>query len=139
MRNLRGSRMASTIMVDVDKQVEYWRQGADEDWHVAAKLVKDGSSRHGLFFAHLALEKVLKGLVCRHTGDLPPRIHNLVRLSELASLKPDSQQTDLLAEMNQFNLEGRYPESFALAPSTEEAARFLAQSQEVMAWLIQQF
>jgi HEPN domain-containing protein len=128
-----------TIMLDVNKQIEYWRQGADEDWHVAAKLVKDGSGRHGLFFAHLALEKVLKGLVCRRTQDVPPRIHNLMRLSELAGLAPNDDQMELLADMNQFNLEGRYPESYALAPSPEEAARYLARSQEVLAWLTQQF
>jgi HEPN domain-containing protein len=55
-----------------------------EDWEVAVKLVKDGKSQHGLLFAHLALEKVLKALVCRHTHEIPPRIHNLTRLSELA-------------------------------------------------------
>lgn len=73
-------------MLDSGKQVDYWRQGADEDWEVAVKLVTDGKSRHGLFFAHLALEKMLKALVCRHTRDVPPRIHNLTRPSELAGL-----------------------------------------------------
>ncbi len=126
-------------MFDVDRQVEYWRQGANEDWHVAAKLVEDGSTRHGLFFAHLALEKMLKALVCRRTRDLPPRIHNLMRLSQLAGLEPDSRQIDLLAEMNQFNLEGRYPEAITPVPGLEEAARYLARSQEVLAWLTQQF
>lgn len=126
-------------MFDVDRQAEYWRQGADEDGHVAARLVEDGSSRHGLFFAHLALEKMLKALVCRRTRDVPPRIHNLVRLSQLAGFEPDSRQIDLLAEMNQFNLEGRYPETFAPVPGPEEAARYLARSQEVLAWLTRQF
>jgi len=40
--------------------------------------------RHGLFLANLALEKALKALVCKATRDLAPRIHNLVRLAELA-------------------------------------------------------
>lgn len=90
--------MSCTIMFDVDKQVDYWRRGADEDWEVAAKLVGDGRRRrrHGLFFAHLALEKMLKALVCRRTHDVPPRIHNLIRLGKLAGLEPDSDQIDLL-------------------------------------------
>ncbi len=71
-------------MMDVEKQIEHWRQGSAEDWEVAIKLVEDGKSRHDLFFAHLALEKILKALVCRQTRDVPPRIHNLSRLSELA-------------------------------------------------------
>ena len=131
-------RISHTIMFDVDRQVGYWRRGADEDWEVAARLVRDGSGRHGLFFAHLALEKMLKALVCLRTRDVPPRMHNLVRLGELAGLKPDSRQGDVLADMNQFNMEGRYPE-FHAPPSPEEAASYLARSQEVLAWLTRQF
>lgn len=126
-------------MVDIEKQVDYWRQGADEDWEVAVKLVRDGKSRHGLFFAHLALEKMLKALVCRHIRDVAPRIHNLTRLSELAGLKPDARQVDTLAEMNQFNTEGRYPQSLMPPPSRAEAAEYVAESEELLAWLTRQF
>ncbi|OHB68151.1 MAG: hypothetical protein A2Y77_12435 [Planctomycetes bacterium RBG_13_62_9] len=125
-------------MFDVEKQIEYWRQGSSEDWDVAVRLVKDGRSRHGLFFAHLALEKILKAIVCRRTEDIPPRIHNLTRLCELADLKPDSRHADVLADMNQFNIEGRYPESSMPQPSPQEATEYIARSQEILAWLIQQ-
>jgi HEPN domain-containing protein len=127
------------IMVDVERQIDYWRQGSSEDWEVAVGLVKDGKSRHGLFFAHLALEKLLKALVCRYTRDIPPRIHNLTRLSELAGLKPDDRQADVLADMNQFSLEGRYPESGTPPPGAKEAMKYIERSQEVLAWLIRQF
>ena len=125
-------------MVDVERQIDYWRQGSREDWEVAVKLVNDGKSRHGLFFAHLALEKILKALVCRHTQDVPPKIHNLTRLSELAGLKPDARQVRVLAAMNQFNLEGRYPESYTAQLSPEKAAEYIARAQEVLTWLTQQ-
>jgi len=126
------------MMMEVEKQMGYRRQGSAEDGEVAVKLVKDGKSRHGLFFAHLALEKILKGLVCRHTHDVPPKIHNLTRLSELAGLKLDDQQADVLADMNQFNLEGRYPESYAPQLSLKEATEFMTRSEEVLAWLTRQ-
>lgn len=100
--------MVNQIMLNVDGQINYWRRGSEEDWEVAVKLVTDGKSRHGLFFAHLALEKAIKALVCRHTRDVPPRIHSLTRLAERAGLQPDDRQADVLADMNQFNLEGRY-------------------------------
>jgi len=125
-------------MVDVEKQIDYWRQSSDEDWEVAVKLVRDGKSRHGLFFAHLALEKMLKAIICRRTRDIPPRIHNLTRLGELAGLKPDDRQADALADMNQFNMEGRYPEFYTPQPSFEEATEYIARSQEILTWLIQQ-
>ena len=69
-------------MFDIGKQIAYWRDGAAEDWRVAQDLIKRRKVRHGLFFAHLALEKLLKALVCRRTQDLAPRIHSLVRLAE---------------------------------------------------------
>ena len=125
-------------MIDVERQVDYWRQGSAEDWEVAVKLVRDGNSRHGLFFAHLALEKMLKGLVCRRTHEVPPRIHNLTRLSESAGLKLNDQQADVLADMNQFNLEGRYPEFYGIQLSPKEATEFMARSEEVLTWLTRQ-
>jgi hypothetical protein len=54
-------------MVDIEKQVVYWRLSAAEDWDVAEALVERGNPRHGLFFAHLALEKNAKGTSqCTH-------------------------------------------------------------------------
>lgn len=123
-------------MVDVAKHVAYWRQGAQEDADVARQLVDAGRLRHGLFFAHLALEKALKAVICQRSGDLAPRIHNLVRLAEVAGVNLDNPQLDLLAEMNQFNLEGRYP-GVALSPPTAEAARdFMLRSEGFLQWLI---
>jgi len=125
-------------MVDVERQIDYWRQGSAEDWEVAVKLVKDGKSRHGLFFAHLALEKMLKAIICSHTHDVPPKIHNLTRLGELAGLKLDARLARSLVAMNQFNLEGRYPEPYTSQLSPEKATEYIARSQEVLTWLTQQ-
>jgi HEPN domain-containing protein len=73
-------------MIDIERQVGYRQSGAREDWTVARELVDAGRVRHGLLFAHLALEKALKALVSRYSCDLPPRIHNLARLVELAGV-----------------------------------------------------
>ena len=124
-------------MIDIDKQIVHWRDGAKEDIEVARELVARGRNRHGLFLAHLALEKVLKAHVCRHTRDLAPRIHSLVRLAELASITPNKKQLDTLAEMNAFNLEGRYPETLAPPPTPAESQGYLRQVEEVFQWLIQ--
>ena len=48
----------------------------------------------------------MKAHVCHHIKDLAPRMHNLVRLAELAELQLDEKQIDVLAEMNAFNIEG---------------------------------
>jgi len=124
-------------MIDIKKQVAYWREGAAEDWAVASDLVNRGNIRHGLFFAHLALEKVLKAHVCVKTLNAPPRIHNLVRLAETAGLALAADQLDTLADMNEFAIEGRYPGTLPSPPAAEEARAYLARSEEVLKWLSQ--
>ncbi len=122
-------------MVDMVKQIRYWRNGAEEDWAVARELIERDKIRHGLFIAHLCLEKTLKALVCRNTGELAPRIHNLVRLSEAAGLKLSEAQIDLLAEVNEFNIEGRYPEMLLPPPTSKEADSYISRIDEVLQWL----
>ena len=125
-------------MIDIDKQVAYWRDVADEDWVVACSLIRQQHTRHGLFFAHLALEKAIKAHVCRVTRDLAPRTHNLVRLAEVASLRMSDEQIDVLAEFNAFSLEGRYPEQLSAPPTAAEAMDGLERAEPVYAWLMQQ-
>ena len=126
-------------MIDIDKQINFWRNSADEDWDVARDLVHRNRIRHGLFFAHLALEKALKAHVCYVTQDIAPRLHNLVRLAELAKLDIQPVQRDILAEMNSFNIEGRYPDSLSPPPSQDEARHYMTQTEEVFQWLISMF
>jgi HEPN domain-containing protein len=125
-------------MFDIEKQVAYWRDSAVEDLQVAHDLIKRQRTRHGLFFLHLALEKLLKALVCRQTQDLAPRMHNLIRLAELAGISLDETQVDTLSEINAFNLEGRYPDALTPLPSLSEAKGYLREAEEVYRWLMSQ-
>jgi HEPN domain-containing protein len=122
-------------MIDVEKHAAYWREGAQEDWAVAQSLVKGGHARHGLFFAHLTLEKALKALVVTATRDLPPRIHNLLRLAEIAGLSISTEQRSLLAELNSHHIEGRYPDLMTPEPTAEEIASAMNGTQVMVLWL----
>lgn len=122
-------------MVDVQKHIDHWIEGAAEDLTVAQQLIEGGRHRHGLFFVHLALEKGLKARVCRNTQDMAPWIHNLVRLADLGGLSPTPEQLDLLAEVNAFNIEGRYPDLLGPSPSAAEARRYLTLVKEFLEWL----
>ena len=125
-------------MIDVQKQVAYWRNSASEDWQVAHELIRIGRTRHGLFFVQLALEKLLKAHVCLRKQDLAPRIHNLVRLAEIAGLEITSHQMDILAEISAYNLEGRYPDMALPLPTQSDALTSLSQAKEVLSWLMSQ-
>lgn len=82
-------------MVDVPKQIQYWRTSSDEDFDAAQSLLEKGHFRHSLFFAHLAIEKMLKAHVARQTKDIPPRIHNLIRPAEIAELSLEPKRVFL--------------------------------------------
>jgi HEPN domain-containing protein len=124
---------------DIQKQIDYWRNGSQEDWEVAGELVEHGRTRHGLFFAHLALEKILKAHVCRATNDLAPKIHNLARLAQLTGLSfPETQQI-FLARFDQYQLEGRYPDKLPQPLKIDEAKQELEKAEEILQWLINQF
>lgn len=126
-------------MVNIDKQVEHWRVGAEEDLAVALQLVSQGTIRHGLFFAHLSLEKILKAHICQTTNNLAPQTHNLSRLAAIADLSLTDVNRDLLAIVNGYNIEGRYPALFLPLPSPAEAAEKMKNIQELFEWLKQKF
>ena len=125
-------------MVDITRQIAHWRDGAREDWQVAAELLENGRVRQALFFMHLALEKALKSHVCRHTGDLAPHTHNLIRLAEISCLEISPEQTDTLADMNEFAMAGRYPDTVGPLPTRDDAKELQAKAREVFQWLIRQ-
>lgn len=130
--------LSDGALVDIAKQIEYWRESAVEDFEAARVLITSGRYRHGLFFAHLSIEKLLKACICKVTGDVAPRFHNLVRLAEIAKLELSDEILDILAEMNAYNLEGRYPVPFLPNITEQEAQRCMAKSEEVIQWLTQQ-
>lgn len=122
-------------MIDVQKQIEYWRKGAEEDFPVGLRLVRDGRTRHGLFFIHLALEKIIKAHVCRTIGDLAPRSHNLARLVELSGVPCSVADAQFLSDMNKHNIQGRYPESYEDLPDPAEIETILTESERIYTWL----
>lgn len=121
--------------MDVKRQVEYWRSGSVEDFAAADSLAGQ-HPRHALFLGHLALEKALKAHVTRNTGGVPPRIHDLLRLAELAGLTVAPEQRTFLARFQQYCLAGRYPDMQRGQPEPAAVAADLAHAREMHTWLL---
>ena len=49
--------------------------------------------------------------------------------------KVSDDRKDVLADINAFSLEGRYPESYAVLPSKDEAESIIRKAGEVYLWL----
>ena len=57
------------------------------------------------------MEKTLKAtFVAKKENTVPPTTHNLVKLAELSGLELSEEQRVFLDEVNEFNLEARYPD-----------------------------
>ena len=125
-------------MVDVSKQIDYWRTSSDEDFAAAQSLLEKDHLRHSLFFAHLAIEKMLKAHVMRQTKEIPPRIHNLIRLVELAKLKLDEERKGFLREFGVYQLEGRYPDSVQMPVDSGFVRDEITKARDMLTWLKKQ-
>jgi len=108
---------------------------AEEDWEVANQLIASDKIRHGLFFLHLSLEKILKAHVCHNTKDIAPRVHNLISLSELSGISFEQRQTEFLSEINPFNNEGCDHEMWRVVPSREEDDKLIQKVKVIYEWL----
>lgn len=127
-------------MFNIEKHIFHWREGAQEALDAADDLInKDRRILFGLFFVHLALEKIIKALFLHVKKEMPPRIHNLVRLAEMAELVMDDQTRKILAEVNEFNIEGRYSDLLIPPPSLEEARNYLRRAKGAFEWLTKLF
>ncbi|NKQ35282.1 MAG: HEPN domain-containing protein [Chloroflexi bacterium] len=124
-------------MIDVDKQIAYWRNSSLEDWEVAQELITLERTRHGLFFAHLSVEKMLKAHICQQSKELPPKIHNLLVLGEKANLPLSNRQKIFLGRFDQYQIEGRY--ATTLLTALVKARQEMAEAAEFLQWLIKQF
>lgn len=88
--------------------IGHWCRISEEKWKTVEVLMKTERYADALFFSHLALELLLKGLVVLHTKEQAPYIHDLPRLAYLAGLEPDEEQKKQLEIITTFNVEGRY-------------------------------
>lgn len=91
-------------------QIDYWLNNSKRKIKTMKALYASKRYDDCLFFGHLILEYALKALVVQNTKEIPPKIHNLPRLAEIANLSLDTEDTVLLVEANEFNMEARYPE-----------------------------
>jgi len=122
-------------VINIETQIGHWRDSSLEELEVARVLIAKKHVRQGLFWAHLTLEKMLKAHVCKQTRDLAPRIHNLVRLSELAGLELAEDDLRFLGLLNGYNLEGRYSEHLGPVPELKQAKGILRRVEEMLPWL----
>jgi HEPN domain-containing protein len=124
--------------IDVERVSAFWPTEADEALQVAGHLVEKADYSYALFFGHLAIEKLLKGLHAARVRKHAPRIHNLHRLARSANLEVDQKHADAPITVTAFNLEARYPDigsRFREKCTPEYTAQQMVSIKELFGWL----
>ena len=81
---------------------------------------------------------MLKALIAKRTAQLPPRLHNLMRLAQLAGVNAKSEDALLLRELTAYYVQSRYPEEVeAMGAEVDRAMAqdTLARSEGIIEWL----
>lgn len=68
--------------------------------------------------------------------DFAPKMHELLYLLSKANLKSSEDTKDFLGTINDFNLEGRYPENFLEIPNNNDVYVLLKKTKECVEWLV---
>ena len=125
-----------------DEIVKYWLGASDSDFDLAHNLFDNGRFSYCLFFIHLSVEKLLKGLVVFNTSNPAPYEHNLVRLAEATGISYSEEQLDLLTDVTTFNIKGRYDDyknQFYKTATREYTEKYLTQAEQLISWLKKHF
>ncbi len=95
----------------IEDHIWYWLESAEHDWDTAENLFLAGKYDWCLFIGHLVLEKTLKAVFVQDNDNkFPPKTHNLLKLAENTKLELTEERKIFLDEINDFNLEVRYPQ-----------------------------
>ena len=124
--------------INIKKVIDFWNESAQRSFETAEFLFKGNKYADCLFFCHLAIEKILKGLVAKETKTHAPYSHNLVDLAGLANLPLNEQKTSHLMEITGFNIAGRYDDymlGFYKKCNRAYAEKYFKISKEIYLWL----
>lgn len=121
---------------------EFWKKTADDDWDTANVLVTAQKYHHALFFCHLALEKLLKGLVYAKKNSHPLPIHDLVKLAHQTGIPVSDKQEEQLKEITSWNIKARYDDyklAFYRKATKDFTTTWMQIVQDLFLWLKNQY
>jgi len=122
------------------KSTKNWIMTAEYDLKTADSLLRAKRKFYVIFLCHLAIEKMLKGIISEKQEKLPPYTHNLVYLLGLIDLTPPKKLNEFIELINDKSVPMRYPENIADLEkqfSLKLTGVYLRKTKEVVLWLKQ--
>lgn len=122
------------------KLINYWVQGSKLDAAAVSDISKNTQSFvQALFFLHLSIEKALKALYVEVHEEHAPFSHGLLYLAERCKLQLDESTEEILSEINEFNLETRYPDEHYELHSKATASfaqKYIKDGEKLRQWIL---
>ena len=125
--------------MELADKINFWKNGAEEDFNFAKKLFDGKDYFWCLFIVQLSLEKVLKARVIEKTQKEAPKIHDLVRLAQIAEIPVTKEQEDELEIITGFNVEARYTdykEGLKKIATVDYVKNYLIIAEEYLQWFL---
>ncbi|MFC1613493.1 HEPN domain-containing protein [Patescibacteria group bacterium] len=133
------------MKVSKRKILEQWIDYAKADLDAAKRLLDSKKPTRwtyllALWHCHQAIEKILKMVIIKKDNELL-KIHDLMRLAELAEIEFSEQDFKFLQRLNKYYLRSRYPDLIydSLAnPDKKFTKDFVNRVKEIFLWLVKQ-
>lgn len=124
----------------MNKKAEYWLELADYDFDTAIAMLETKRFLYVGFMCHQCIEKVLKAVLSTQNKEMPPKIHNLIRLAEMCGMfdKMNAEQKKTIFLLNPLNIESRYPSyksNLMQQLTKEKCEEIIEQSKELKIWI----
>ncbi|MBN2244498.1 MAG: HEPN domain-containing protein [Candidatus Aminicenantes bacterium] len=122
----------------IKKSYDEWNKQSSYDFETAQAMFSSGRYIYAIFFCHLAVEKLLKGIFLKESKKEPEKIHNLNYFIEKLDLKIDTEKRDFIDNLNDLSVPVRYPdelEKLLKDFDNKETAEILKKTGELLTWL----
>ena len=127
----------------MDEKVKYWLEMSEYDLDTSLAMLETQRYLYVGFMCHQSVEKAFKAVLSSRTEQVPPKIHNLIRLAEqcgLLGIIPEKHKK-LLFLLNPLNIESRYPtykDEMLKHLNSSKCLEIINSTKELILWIREQ-
>jgi HEPN domain-containing protein len=121
-----------------NKYVQNWFKSANYDILTAKAMLRSKRYIYVIFMCHLAIEKLLKGIVAQKINKIPPKTHDLYLLLKLSKIQIPSLHQEIISHLNEASIPTRYPEDISKISkqyNKKVAINYLKATEGLLKWL----
>lgn len=123
-----------------EDKIAYWLDIADYDLETAEAMYKTKRWLYVAFMCHQAIEKTIKAYWSSQRDDVPPYIHNHMRLADGCGLygQMSEEQKNFLEIITNYNIAARYPEDkeeLARTLRPDVCKNLIDQTKQLLQWI----